>query len=784
MNGIWNRPISTGNDMRTDDTLKKRKIELLAPAGSFDVFKAVIAAGADAVYMGLPRFSARAYAENAAKENYVDAIRYAHLHGKKLYCTINTLLKENELFDELYDTVKPLYEAGLDAVIVQDLGEMKFLQTHFPDLPIHASTQATSVGPGCAEYLKSLGVKRIVPARELNLSEIRKLYDETGLELECFIHGALCYSYSGQCLFSSIAGGRSGNRGRCAQPCRMNYSVKDADGKPVSRASESCLISLKDLNTLRILPKIIAAGVTSFKIEGRMKKAEYAAGVTSIYRKYIDLYLAGEDPTPTAEDEQHLFDLFNRQGFTEGYYEHENGRDMLTLLDPAYREHDDDFIASVRKRFIENEHKAMIRGTYAFSLGQLYALTIETELDGETYFVTSGSDAPIAQAAEKRSATKEDVEKQLLKAGDTGFQWESLDGTVEDGLFLPVSELNAFRRRMLVKLEEEIHAHFTRECEMGGNIKDDPMGEDSRIIPELKDQTGSLEQKKTDPSGPVFAVTVRTKEQLEAVLAFGNPIRIDLESVAAEADEYAGIVKRAHSLGDEIYLRFPQVFRHLSSTWFELHKEEIRTAGFDGFLVRDLEELDFVRKNRLQGTVVSDHNLYAFNSLAADTLLTFGIDRITAPLELNGHEISSAGLLSKNAELFVYGRAPMMVTANCLHRTLRHCERKTEIWTLTDRMGNDLPVVNDCRFCMNTIYNALPTNLLPEADRIRKMGARILRLEMTTESGKETSAVLKAFYHAFMTGNPAENERTERNAAGSDVLSQKTTRGHFKRGVE
>ena len=243
----------------------RKKVELLAPAGSFDVMKACIAAGADAVYMGMSRFSARAYADNAGTEDYIQAIDYAHLHGKKLYLTVNTLFKEQELLQELGPMLVPLYEAGLDGVIVQDIGAMRLIRERFPDLPLHVSTQAVVSGPESAAFYKRMGAVRVVPARELSLTEIRAIYEKTGMEIECFVHGALCYCYSGQCLFSSIAGGRSGNRGRCAQPCRMTYEVTKGNEKRTDKKN-GYVLSLKDLNTLKLLPEIIEAGVCSLTV--------------------------------------------------------------------------------------------------------------------------------------------------------------------------------------------------------------------------------------------------------------------------------------------------------------------------------------------------------------------------------------------------------------------------------------------------------------------------------------------------------------------------------------
>ena len=264
------------------------KVELLAPAGSYEAFEAALGAGADAVYLGGPDFGARAYAKNFTQEEVIRAIRTAHLHGRKLYLTVNTLLKNRELQEKLYASLKPAYEEGLDAVIVQDMGVLRFIRRVFPDLPIHASTQMAVTGPEGMKFLESLGVTRVVPARELSLEELNIMHSESSIEIETFIHGALCYSISGQCLMSSILGGRSGNRGRCAQPCRLPYQIKEKQSR-FSGDRELCPLSLKDICTLDILPEILDAGVISLKIEGRMKQPEYTAAVTGIYRKYLDI---------------------------------------------------------------------------------------------------------------------------------------------------------------------------------------------------------------------------------------------------------------------------------------------------------------------------------------------------------------------------------------------------------------------------------------------------------------------------------------------------------------
>ncbi|MEG0721978.1 MAG: peptidase U32 family protein, partial [Lachnospiraceae bacterium] len=280
----------------------KKKIEILAPAGSYESLKAAVKAGADAVYIGGSCFGARAYADNLNEEKLLEAIDYVHLHDCKIYLTINTLLKEKEIEKQLYDYLLPYYRQGIDAVIVQDVGVLEFIKERFPDLPIHASTQMTITNVAGAKFLEEQGVERVVPARELNLTEIREIAEHTGLEVECFVHGALCYCYSGQCLFSSLVGGRSGNRGQCAQPCRLPYQVE-------GEKNPSYLLSLKDICTLQMIPEMVKAGITSFKIEGRMKKPEYVAIVTAMYRKYLDLYETNAILNVAEQDKEMLMDL-------------------------------------------------------------------------------------------------------------------------------------------------------------------------------------------------------------------------------------------------------------------------------------------------------------------------------------------------------------------------------------------------------------------------------------------------------------------------------------------
>ncbi|MFR3390399.1 MAG: peptidase U32 family protein [[Clostridium] scindens] len=384
-----------------------RHVEILAPAGSYESLRAAVCAGADAVYIGGMQFGARAYAKNLTQEELEEAIDYVHIHGRKVYLTVNTLLKDKEI-DQLYEYLKPYYERGLDGVIVQDVGAASYIREYFPGLAVHASTQMTITGRRGASFMKSQGIVRVVPARELSLEEIRIMKEETGLEVECFVHGALCYCYSGQCLLSSMIGGRSGNRGQCAQPCRLPYSVEG--GRPCD------LMSLKDLCTIDLLPELMEAGIDSFKIEGRMKQPDYVYTVTSLYRKYADLYCrkgrAGYQVS--AEDRERLLGAYQRRGYSEGYYRQHNGKEMISFRRPPGREEE---IETCPDYKIQEK----INGKLILSLGQSARLILEYK----TYRIEC--EGPKPEPAMRQPLQASRVEQQMRKTGNTQFAFERME---------------------------------------------------------------------------------------------------------------------------------------------------------------------------------------------------------------------------------------------------------------------------------------------------------------------------------------------------------------------
>ena len=449
--------------------MEKKQAEILAPAGSWASMKAAVAAGADAVYMGGTRFGARAYADNPDEKGLLEAIDYVHLHGRRLYMTVNTLFKESEL-KELAEYMTPYYNQGLDGVIVQDLGALRIMKENFPGLELHASTQMTITSVYGARMLKDFGCSRVVTSREMSLDEILRVREEVDVEIESFVHGALCYCYSGQCLMSSLIGGRSGNRGRCAQPCRLPYRVYEGQhgqGKPavMNRENEKYVLSLKDLCTLDILPDILEAGVYSLKIEGRMKSPRYTAGVVSIYRKYADRYLdhGREGYHVEPEDRKMLLDLFDRGGFTSGYYEEHNGRDMVALKEkPEFREGNQKLFDYLDRAYVEAELKESVMGHVILETGKPSVMTLSCS----GVEVTVNGQAP--EAAQKQPMTEEKVLKQLNKTGNTPFFFEHLSAELKGEMFLPVQALNELRRSGLKALESALLQPYRSGRELAG----------------------------------------------------------------------------------------------------------------------------------------------------------------------------------------------------------------------------------------------------------------------------------------------------------------------------
>lgn len=712
--------------------------ELLAPAGSLDTMKAVLAAGADAVYMGGPMFGARAYADNPDMDGLLYAIDYVHVRGKKLYLTVNTLLKDAELRDALYDYLAPLYERGLDAVIVQDLGVLSYIRKTFPDLPVHVSTQMTVTGPESVRMFKEAGATRVVTARELSLEELRAICD-VGLEVESFVHGAICYCYSGKCLFSSLAGGRSGNRGRCAQPCRQPYQFSEANsGKVLSSAQHPYLLSLKDMNTLVLLPKILEAGVYSLKIEGRMKKPEYAAGVVSIYRKYLDLYLSGLPYVVEAADQERLADLFNRNGFSIGYYEQKNGKDMMSLDEVSFRSHDLTWQQEIQNRYIRQESHKELRLDVYLHVGEPSCVTVS---DGEIFVTVEGE---IPQPATGRPLEADNVLRNLKKSGGTDFVIQDVALDLSEQCFLPISAINQMRRNALEAFREELLTAFYRE-------KAEPL---------------PTETTKPTSENEAVCVTARvhSQEQWQACVTETSVSRIWLEAGMAMPQAWAEMVAEAHAAGKEVYYVPEEPFRQEMRSFYDHWWPALLEADFDGIVCDSTESLAYVKNQGWQKLIAGDHSLYVWNREAAVAWRQKGVSGLTAPLEMNFGEWMQ--LPMEDMEIVVYGRLPMMVTANCLWKSTVGCRKELSaerFGVLRDSEGRRFMVASTCRFCGNVIYNCVPLVLYDQEEMLRRLRAKRLRFWFTTESAEETKRILR--------GRTTGYKPTE------------FTRGHWKRGV-
>lgn len=737
------------------------KAELLAPAGSYEGLQAVVKAGADAVYIGGSMFGARAYANNPQQEEMLEAIDYAHIHGKQIYLTVNTLLKNKELYGQLYDYLAPYYQQGIDAVIVQDLGVLSFLKKEFPNLPIHASTQMAVTGAKGAGLLKEAGVSRIVTARELSLKEIHEIYQETGMEIESFVHGALCYCYSGMCLFSSMLGGRSGNRGRCAQPCRLPYTAYKGK-QQISQEEQAYLLSPKDMCTIDILPEILQAGVYSLKIEGRMKRPEYAAGVTSVYRKYLDLYEKNpKNYEVTAEDRQILLDLYQRDGFNQGYYHSHNGKEMMAVVNQKEQnkkqkiagKRNEALFEQLKKEYLDTKKQEKINGNFILFANSPAIL----DLDFQDIHVQVMGDT--VEEAMKQPLSADRVEKQMKKTGQTPFVFETLDIMTDEAGFLPMQSINELRRKGLEELQREILKKYRR------------------ALPE-KTENSRAKNGEVFGKNPVFYASVETKEQLEAVLeekaiqgVYCHISMFEKKQLWKEAFE---TMYQVHEKGKEFYLALPYMLRD-----GQLADEEQKFLKIaeqcEGFLVRNLEELGYLSKLGLLQKAVTDYSVYAFNDNAKNTLDDWGALRTTVPLELNGKEIHARD--NKNSEMIIYGHYPMMISAQCIKKTCGKCDKNSSFVRLKDRYGKYFPTRTFCDFCYNVIYNSVPTGLLEEAPQILGEGFASLRLNFTGETKEEVKNLLDIFIGTYGQENKNVKKKNPKEMP-------EFTKGHFKRGVE
>lgn len=705
--------------------MRNKDFELLAPAGNLEIFKGVIESGADAVYVGGSMFGARAYANNFTEEELLEAIDFAHLRGVKVYLTVNTLIKNSE-FSKLYDYLLVYYKRGLDAVIVQDIGVVKAIHEYFPSMEIHTSTQMTVTGADGVRFLSQFGVTRVVMAREVSLAEMKRIHEETGMELEAFVHGALCYSYSGQCLFSSILGGRSGNRGRCAQPCRLPYTV---EGK-----KDEYILSLKDMCGIKALDKLHDAGVYSLKIEGRMKQLEYACGVVKYYRSYID----SKKPVSDA-DYDRIKALGNRCGFTDRYYFDHNGSDMVTYVKP-------NFVSNAAEPSPE-KRKLSIEGELVLREGEPGSLTVKR---GDVTY--KASIEPVS-AALKAPLDKKAAIDRINKTGDTDFEFSHIKAQIGENVFVPNGALNKLRRDAISglcdKLLEKYYRNDARYTDM------------SRLtaLPEHVVKSDAAHDEAINDYTTICSCM--TRAQLDTLIGYEcfDVFYLDFDMYDRKTliQQFADDVKSLTKRNKKVYLMLPTIFRADSSDYFVSIAKELDKVSFEGFVVKNYEEL-YLTENLFTGKkVILDHNMYTFNDVSKSAFFEHGVSGDTVPLELNSREIMHRNNIG--SQMIVYGYYPLMTTANCVHKNTKGCDKKQKLIYLKDRYNKSFAVCNNCKECYNTIYNSLPTMLIKNISKLKEAGIRSFRYSFTIETPKQIKAVM-------------------------DDKVAEYTNGHYKRGVE
>lgn len=704
--------------------MRNKDFELLAPAGNLEILKGVKESGADAVYVGGSMFGARAYANNFTEEELLEAIDFAHLRGVKVYLTVNTLIKNSE-FSKLYDYLLVYYKRGLDAVIVQDIGVVKAIHEYFPSMEIHTSTQMTVTGADGVRFLSQFGVTRVVMAREVSLAEMKRIHEETGMELEAFVHGALCYSYSGQCLFSSILGGRSGNRGRCAQPCRLPYTV---EGK-----KDEYILSLKDMCGIKALDKLHDAGVYSLKIEGRMKQLEYACGVVKYYRSYID----SKKPVSDADYER-IKALGNRCGFTDRYYFDHNGSDMVTYVKP-------NFVSNAAEPSPE-KRKLSIEGELVLREGEPGSLTVKR---GDVTY--KASIEPVS-AALKAPLDKKAAIDRINKTGDTDFEFSHIKAQIGENVFVPNGALNKLRRDAISGLCDKLLKKYYR---------DDARYVDISSLSKLPEHAIKSDAAHEAINDYTTICSCMTRAQLDTLISYEcfDVFYLDFDMydrktfIQQFADDVQSLTKR----NKKVYLMLPTIFRADSSDYFVSIAKELDKVSFDGFVVKNYEEL-YLADNLFTGKkIILDHNMYTFNDTAKSAFFEHGVSGDTVPLELNSREIMHRN--NTGSQMIVYGYYPLMTTANCVHKNTKGCDKKQKLIYLKDRYNKSFAVCNNCKECYNTIYNSLPTMLTKNISKLKEAGIRSFRYSFTIETPKQIKAVM-------------------------DDKVAEYTNGHYKRGVE
>ncbi len=672
-------------------------MEILSPAGSPEALRAAVCAGADAVYLGFGQFNARRGAKNFTRDEFASAASYCRLRGVKVYLTLNTLCSDREL-PAAVDCAVQASQLGADAVLVQDMGLVRALRQAAPDLPLHASTQMTIHTLDGAKQAADLGITRAVLARELSRRDIAYICEHSPIEIEVFVHGALCMCYSGQCFMSSVIGGRSGNRGMCAQPCRLPYGWGDmADGHP---------LSLKDMSLAGHLKELQEMGVASAKIEGRMKRPEYVYIVTKVYAGALR-----EGREPTAQELSQLEQAFSRQGFTDGYFMENKGPDMFGIREEA--KNPKELFAQAKAAYDKEDGPGVPVKFYAMIRpGEPVQVGVE---DREGRVVTAAGLAP--DPARRRATTQADVEAQLSKTGGTPYRVTEVRSLVQEGLAVPLSSLNALRRQVLDGLSAQRAALPQRRH---GVFKPGARYENYRGEPDVY-------------------VSLRRAGQITFELIKARPDRITLpvEEIAAHPDGVRGAVER----GIPVAAVLPRICfdRELPKLREEL--DICKEAGVTDAYVGNLGLIPLCRE--LGFVMRGDFGLQVFNSQGVKEYKRLGLQSLTASFELKLAQIRDVSK-AVDLEIIAYGRLPLMITENCAIKTQSGKCVCSNVNLLTDRKGVRFPVER-AYGCRNEILNANKLFLADKPQDWKKAGLRAIRLLFTTENGVECVQVLSAY---------------------------------------
>lgn len=670
-------------------------MELLAPAGSMEALRAAVCNGADAVYLGADTFNARINARNFSAADLQEAVVYCHVRGVKVHLTLNTLVLDREM-PRAAELIRLAASCGVDAFIVQDLGVVSLCRQLAPDVPIHASTQMSIHSLEGVMEAAALGCSRVVLARELPAEEIAHICKKSPVEIEVFVHGALCMCYSGQCYLSSVIGRRSGNRGQCAQPCRLPYGYGRFE-------STRYPLSLKDNCLAGELDELRRMGVASIKIEGRMKRPEYVAIVTRAYRTVLN----GGKLMPS--DLQELETAFSRQGFTDGYFRGQTGSDMFGRRQEG--EDTADLFASARATYEQGEPQRIGVRFYAMiRRGEPAQLAVE-DPDGNL----CRTRGPVPEQAVYRSLTPQDLEQQLKKTGGTPYLCTAVRSSLDPDLMLPASAINAMRRDVIA----ELTAKRGRAAPARLNAYDEP--------PRYDGIAGE----------PQLTIAVRTAGQITSRMLSMKPTVLYVP--LSELAEHPDLPQRV-SVETQLAAILPRVIWSGELAPVARQLRTVYEMGVRQVLAGNLGQLHIARAAGF--AVRGDFGLNIVNSRAMRYLREQGLDSQLLSFELTLPQVRD---ISKAvpAELLIYGRLPLMLMENCVMKNRTGiCACQTGTVRLVDRVGEEFPIVKDPGTCRNVLLNGKKLYLLDKKDALRGMGLWALRLQFTTENPGEIDKVL------------------------------------------